>query len=53
MMRTLYVKILSYLMLMIFPGTLFAADQAAAMGDQFAVEHAACIKIEDPETRLG
>ena len=31
MMRTLYVKILSCLMLMIFPGTLFAADQAAAM----------------------
>jgi hypothetical protein len=31
MMRTLYVKILSCLMLVIFPGTLFAADEAAAM----------------------
>ena len=31
MMRTLYVKILSCLMLAVFPGTLFAADQAAAM----------------------
>jgi hypothetical protein len=31
MMRTLYVRILSCLMLVIFPGTLFAADQAAAM----------------------
>ena len=31
MMRTLYVKILSCLMLVIFPGALFAADQPAAM----------------------
>src|SRR5512132_141004 len=31
MMRTLYVRILSCLMLVIFPGALFAADQAAAM----------------------
>jgi hypothetical protein len=31
MMRTLYVRILSSLMLVIFPGALFAADQAAAM----------------------
>ena len=31
MMRTLYVRILSCLMLVVFPGALFAADQAAAM----------------------
>jgi hypothetical protein len=31
MMRTLYVKILSCLMLVVFPGALFAADQAGAM----------------------
>ena len=31
MMRTLYVKILSCMLLVVFPGTLFAADQAAAM----------------------
>ena len=31
MMRTQYAKILSCLMLVIFPGTLFAADQPAAM----------------------
>lgn len=31
MMRTLYVRILSCLMLVIFPGALFAADQAGAM----------------------
>ena len=31
MMRTPYVKILSCLMLVIFPGALFAADQPAAM----------------------
>jgi len=31
MMRTLYVRILSSLMLVVFPGALFAADQPAAM----------------------